>query len=127
MMAILQAHHATAAHVFGVDDLKPSASSGGSTVSIGTYSEQFGLYSTGVRILAAVLGIIIALYFNSAALLAVMLVMRVFVEIGDVIVGLVLNQGTPDTNTFTLLALAAVEIIMIALLMKTLKKALAHS
>ena len=96
-------------------------------MSIGTYSEQFGLYSTGVRIPAAVLGIIIALYFNSAALLAVMLVMRVFVEIGDVIVGLVLNQGTPDTNTFTLLALAAVEIIMIALLMKTLKKALAHS
>ena len=93
-------------------------------VTISTYSEQFGLYSTGVRILAAVLGIIIALYFNSAALLAVMLVMRVFVEVGDVIVGLVVNQGTPDANTFTLLALAAIEIVMIVLLLKVLKKAL---
>ena len=92
-------------------------------VTIGTYSEQFGLYSTGVRILAAVLGIIIALYLNSAALLAVMLVMRVFVELGDVMVGLVVNQGSPDTNTVTLLILAAVEIFMIALLFKVLRKA----
>ncbi len=94
-------------------------------VTTSTYSEQFGLYSTGVRILAAVLGIIIALCFNSAALLAVMLVMRVFVEMGDVIVGLVVNQGSPDTNTFTLLALAAVEVVMIVLLVKVLNKATA--
>jgi hypothetical protein len=78
-------------------------------VVINTYSEQFGLYSTGVRILGAVLGIAIALVLNSAALLALMLATRIFIEIGDVFVGLFVNGGTPDTNTFTLLALAAVE------------------
>ena len=92
-------------------------------VTVSTYSEQFGLYSTGVRILAAVLGIIIALYFNSAALLALMLVTRVFTETGDVVVGLVVNKGVPDTNTFTLLALAAVEVVMIVLLLKVLNRA----
>jgi hypothetical protein len=94
-------------------------------VTISTYSEQFGLYSTGVRISAAVLGIIIALYFNSAALLALMLVTRVFTEAGDVVVGLVVNRGVPDTNTFTLLVLAAVEVFMITLLLKVLRKAMA--
>lgn len=94
-------------------------------VSVSTYSEQFGLYSTGVRILAAVLGIVIALYFNSAALLAMMLVTRVFTETGDVVVGLVVNQGVPDTNTFTLLILAAIEVYMIVLLLNVLRKAMA--
>ena len=94
-------------------------------VSVSTYSEQFGLYSTGVRILAAVLGIVIALYFNSAALLALMLVTRVFTETGDVVVGLVVNQGVPDTNTFTLLILAAIEVYMIVLLLNVLRKAMA--
>ena len=62
-------------------------------VAITSYSEQFGLYSTGVRILGAVLGIAIALILNSAALLALMLATRIFIEVGDVFVGLVVNNG----------------------------------
>jgi hypothetical protein len=78
-------------------------------VTIGTYSEQFGLYSTGVRILGSVLGLVIALLLNSAALLALMLATRVFIELGDVIVGLVINNGAPDANTVILTLFAAVE------------------
>jgi hypothetical protein len=85
-------------------------------VAINSYSEQFGLYSTGVRILGSVLGIVLALVLNSSALLALMLATRVFIELGDVIVGLVINNGVPDTNTATLTILAAVEIFFIVLL-----------
>jgi hypothetical protein len=91
-------------------------------VSITSYSEHFGLYSTGVRILGSVFGIVVALLLNSAALLALMLATRVFIEIGDVIVGLIIN-GAPDTNTFTLTAVAAVEVFFIFLLLRTLKRA----
>jgi hypothetical protein len=89
-------------------------------VEIKTYSEQFGLYSTGVRILGSVLGIAIALLLNSAALLALMLATRVFIELGDVMVGLFIN-GTTDANTFTLTALAAVEIYFVTVLLKRLR------
>jgi hypothetical protein len=84
-------------------------------VTVESFSERFGLYSTGVRILGSVLGILVALVLNSAALLAVMLATRVFIELGDVVVGLVLN-GVPDTNTFTLIVLAAVELYMLVFL-----------
>ena len=90
-------------------------------VTIGTYSEQFGLYSTGVRILGSVLGIVIALLLNSAALLALMLATRVFIEFGDVIVGLVINNGAVDANTFTLTALAGIELFFVIKLVRTLR------
>jgi hypothetical protein len=80
------------------------------------YMVSPGLYSTGVRILGSVLGIVLALVLNSSALLALMLATRVFIELGDVIVGLVINNGVPDTNTATLTILAAVEIFFIVLL-----------
>jgi hypothetical protein len=86
-------------------------------VAISTYSEQFGLYSTGVRILGSVAGIVIALALNSAALLALMLVTRIFIEMGDVVVGLVIN-GAADSNTLTLSALAAVEVYFVSLLLR---------
>lgn len=89
-------------------------------VSIATYSEQFGLYSTGVRILGSVLGIVVALILDSAALLALMLATRVFIEIGDVFVGLIVNDGSPDANTFALLALATIEIVFVAMLLRRL-------
>jgi hypothetical protein len=91
-------------------------------ITVSTISEQFGLYSTGVRILGSVLGIAIALYFNSAALFALMLVTRVFIELGDVVVGLVIHQGAPDTNTITLSVLAAIEMFFIVKLVKLLKQ-----
>lgn len=89
-------------------------------VVIETYSEQFGLYSTGVRILGAVLGILLALALNSAALLALMLVTRIFIELGDVCVGLVINNGSPDQNTFVLIALATVEMVVLATIVRLL-------
>jgi hypothetical protein len=91
-------------------------------VSITDYSDKFGLYSTGVRILGSVFGLVIALLLNSAALLALMLATRVFIELGDVIVGLIIN-GAPDANTFTLTAVAAVEVLFVLLLLRTLKNA----
>lgn len=90
-------------------------------VVINSYSEQFGLYSTGVRILGSVLGLAIALLLNSAALLALMLATRVFIEFGDVAVGLVIN-GAPDANTYTLTALGAAEIFFVVLLLRRLGK-----
>ena len=92
-------------------------------VSIVSYSEQFGLYSTGVRILGSVLGIVIALVCDSAALLALMLATRVFIELGDVTVGLIINHGSPDANTFTLLGLAAAEVFFIILLLRHMQRA----
>lgn len=89
-------------------------------VGIASYSEQFGLYSTGVRIVAAVLGLIIALSLNSAALLALMLATRVVTESGDVVVGLVINHGVPDANTWSLSALALVEVYFTMKLVRVL-------
>lgn len=90
-------------------------------VTVTTFSEQFGLYSTGVRILGSVLGIIIALLLNSAALFALMLATRIFIELGDVTVGLMLNHA-PDSNTYTLLALTAVEGIVLLSLIRVLRR-----
>lgn len=91
-------------------------------VTVETFSEKFGLYSTGVRILGSVIGILAALLLNSAALLAIMLFTRIFIELGDVVVGLVLNGG-PDANTFTLLALASAEVYMLVYLIGHLRRA----
>lgn len=90
-------------------------------VTADSFSERFGLYSTGVRILGSVLGLVVALVLNSAALLALMLATRVFIELGDVAVGLILNGG-PDANTFTLLALAAVELYMLLFLIGHMRR-----
>lgn len=90
-------------------------------VTVETFSEKFGLYSTGVRILGSVVGIIVALALNNAALLALMLFTRIFIEVGDVLVGLVLNGG-PDMNTITLLALALVEIYMLVFLLGRIRR-----
>lgn len=89
-------------------------------VVIETFSEKFGLYSTGVRILGSVIGIIIALVLNSAALLALMLATRIFIELGDVMVGLVVNGG-PDANTVTLTIFAALEIYFLMKLIKVVR------
>lgn len=91
-------------------------------VSVETYSEKFGLYSTGVRVLGSVVGLAIALLLDSAALLALMLATRVFIELGDVVVGLIINRAT-DANTVTLTALAAVEIFFVVLLLRTVNAA----
>ena len=90
-------------------------------VSVESFSDRFGLYSTGVRILGSVAGIVVALFLNNAALLALMLFTRICIELGDVGIGLVLNGG-PDTNTATLLALAAVELYMLRFLVARIRQ-----
>ena len=90
-------------------------------VTVETFSERFGLYSTGVRVFGSVLGLVIALLLNSAALLALMLATRIFIELGDVVVGLVLNGG-PDMNTLTLTVLAAVELYMLLFLIRHIRR-----
>ena len=59
-----------------------------------------------------------ALTLNSAALLALMLVTRVITEAGDVILGLVINNGVPDANTYALTALTLVEVWFVVKLVK---------
>jgi hypothetical protein len=92
-------------------------------IEIRTVSEHFGLYSTGVRVIGSVIGILIALLLDSAALLAIMLVTRVFIELGDIIVGLVIRGGAADANTFALTVLAALEVFFLVKLVKGLSKA----
>ena len=91
-------------------------------IEISTVSEKFGLYSTGVRVIGSVIGILVALLLDSAALLALMLVTRVVIELGDVIVGMAIHGGAADANTFTLTILAAVEVYFIVKLAKSLPK-----
>lgn len=86
-------------------------------VTAETFAEKFGLYSTSVRILGSVLGLLIALALNNAALMALMLASRLFIELGDVGVGLILNGG-PDANTATLTVLAAAELYMLIFLLR---------
>ena len=89
-------------------------------VSVQTFAEKFGLYSTSVRIVGSVLGIVIALLLNRTVLLALMLATRIFIELGDVAVGLLLN-GAPDANTYTLTALACVEMYMLMFLVRHMR------
>lgn len=90
-------------------------------VAVESFSEKFGLYSTGVRILGSVAGIVVALLLNSAALLALMLLTRILIELGDVAIGLILN-GAADANTVTLILLAAVELYMLKFLVDRIRR-----
>lgn len=91
-------------------------------VAIQTYSEKFGLYSTGARVLGSVAGLAIALWLDSAALLALMLATRILIEMGDILVGLILNQG-PDANTYALAVTAGIETVFLIILLRVLLRA----
>ncbi|MFN0116184.1 MAG: hypothetical protein ACKVPY_16055 [Paracoccaceae bacterium] len=91
-------------------------------VGIETYSERFGLYSTGARVLGSVAGLMIALWLDSAALLALMLATRIFIEIGDILVGLILNQAS-DANTYALSVTAGIETVFLIILLRVLIRA----
>jgi hypothetical protein len=90
-------------------------------IILDTASAKFGLWSTGVRILGSVIGIVIALRLNSSALLALMLITRVFIELGDVLVGFAVYKA-PNINTFTLCALAAIEFYFVLKLYRGIRK-----
>jgi hypothetical protein len=73
-----------------------------------SYSAKMGFQSTGVRILGSVLALLISVIYNKPQWLFITLISRVFIELGDVVVGLSLDGLT--ANTFALLVLASVEI-----------------
>lgn len=76
--------------------------------SLDSYSAKMGFASTGVRILGSVLALLISVWANDARWLFITLVSRIFIELGDAVVGLVLDGATG--NTAALLVLAAAEV-----------------
>ena len=84
-----------------------------------TYSAKMGFASTGVRILGSVLALVISLLTNNARWLFITLVSRIFIELGDVVVGFNLDGIT--ANTYALLVLATLEIWATLQLWKVIK------
>ncbi|WP_396169472.1 hypothetical protein [Flavobacterium sp.] len=76
--------------------------------NLDTYSAKVGFESTGVRILGSVLALFISVVYNKPHWLFITLISRVFIELGDVLVGLTLDGVT--ANTFALIVLASLEI-----------------
>lgn len=76
--------------------------------NLNTYSAKLGFESTGVRILGSVLALLISVTFNNPKWLFITLISRVFIELGDVVVGINIDGFT--ANTIALLVLAAAEI-----------------
>lgn len=84
-----------------------------------TYSAKMGFASTGVRILGSVLALIISVVANNPRWLFITLISRIFIELGDVVVGLVLDG--PTVNTASLIILASLEIWAVLRLWKVIK------
>lgn len=76
--------------------------------SLDSYSAKMGFASTGVRILGSVLALVISVWANDARWLFITLVSRVFIELADTVVGLLLDG--PTANTGALVVLASVEL-----------------
>jgi hypothetical protein len=87
--------------------------------NLDTYSAKMGFASTGVRILGSVLALLISVVFNNPRWLFITLISRVFIESGDVVVGLILDGIT--ANTFSLIVLAIIEIWATLKLWKVIK------
>lgn len=102
---------------FYVYTFNPSLSFPNATLD--SYSAKMGFASTGVRILGSVLALVISVVANNARWLFITLISRIFIESGDVIVGLLLDGVT--ANTFALMALAAAEIWAVLKLWKVIK------
>lgn len=84
-----------------------------------SYSAKMGFASTGVRILGSVLALLISVLANNPRWLFITLISRVFIELGDVVVGLILDGVT--ANTFSLTVLAGLEIWAVLRLWKVIK------
>ena len=96
---------------------KPGLTFPGATIS--DYSSQLGFYSTGVRVLGSVVGLAIALALNSPRLLALMLVTRLVIEVGDVVVGIV--TGGTASNNILVGVIAALELLAILKLLQVIR------
>jgi hypothetical protein len=84
-----------------------------------TYSAKLGFESTGVRILGSVLALLISVIYNKPHWLFITLISRIFIELGDVVVGLTLDGIT--ANTFALIVLASLEIWAVLRLWKVMQ------
>ncbi len=84
-----------------------------------TYSAKMGFASTGVRILGSVLALLISVIYNKPHWLFITLISRVFIELGDVVVGLSLDGIT--ANTFSLVVLASIEMWAVLSLWKVIR------
>lgn len=87
--------------------------------SLDSYSAQMGFASTGVRILGSVLALLISVLAKNPRWLFITLISRIFIELGDVVVGLILDGVT--ANTFSLIVLASAEIWAVLRLWKVIK------
>ncbi len=87
--------------------------------SLDTYSAKMGFASTGVRILGSVLALFISVLANNPRWLFITLISRIFIELGDVVAGLILDGLT--ANTFSLTVLAGLEIWAVLRLWKVIK------
>lgn len=87
--------------------------------SLDTYSAKMGFASTGVRILGSVLALLISVLAKNPRWLFITLISRIFIELGDVVVGLILDGVT--ANTFALVVLAGAEIWAVLRLWKVIK------
>ena len=87
--------------------------------NLDSYSAKMGFASTGVRILGSVLALLISMLYNKPHWLFITLISRVFIELGDVVVGLNLDGVT--ANTFSLVVLAGLEIWAVLRLWKVIK------
>jgi hypothetical protein len=76
--------------------------------NLGSYSAKLGFESTGVRILGSVFALLISVVYNNPKWLFITLISRVFIELGDTVVGYQLDGFT--ANTIALLVLASAEI-----------------
>ena len=87
--------------------------------NLDSYSAKMGFASTGVRILGSVLALLISVITNNPRWLFITLISRIFIELGDVVVGLILDGVT--ANTFSLIVLASLEIWAVLRLWKVIK------
>jgi hypothetical protein len=87
--------------------------------NLDTYSAKMGFASTGVRILGSVLALLISVLANNPRWLFITLISRVFIELGDVVVGLLLDGVTANTGALTVLA--ALEIWAVSKLWQVIK------
>lgn len=90
-----------------------------SNANLDAYSAKMGFASAGIRILGSVLALLISVIANNSRWLFIILISRVFIELGDVVVGLILDGVT--ANIFALLVLASVEIWAVLRLWKVTK------
>ena len=88
--------------------------------NLDTYSAKLGFASTGVRILGSVVALLISVLANNPRWLFITLISRIFIELGDVVVGLQLDGVT--ANTGALIVLAAAEIWATLQLWKGIKE-----